>query len=551
MSSKLTNLEIADLLDQIAFYKQMSGANAFAVKAFSNAARIVENFAGDIITEDMSKQTGIGDKIAKAINEAAITGTMSELEKFRATLPNVYDLTKVAGIGPKRALKFYESHNILTRPELLRLLEDGTIKDQRLLEAVKFSMTANERLPRYMVEMRLGNLLAALIPLVKKIELVGSMRRRKETIKDVDILVVADNREKVMDTFVTFGNVLSRGPEKCSIQVDGGAIKFQTDLLCTTDQSWGAALNYFTGSKEHNVVLRTLAKAKGLTLNEHGIFEGDKYIAGANEQDIYDILGLPYVPPELREGSDILHVVPKIITRDDIVCDAHMHTQYSDGKNTVDEMVQESIFRGLKQIGISDHIANAVYGNQLMTEEESRKAWSNDIDKARSDHPEIKILKGAEIDISVDGELALPPNIDELDYVIASAHTVPHNNLTERFLSAIKHPKVAILGHPTGKEYSKRDEGKADWPTVFEACAKAKVAIEINGIPGRLDLPEHLVKLAISKGCKLICTSDAHNTDMIERDLSYAVYVARRAGVTADNLITDLSGFLNERRNNG
>jgi DNA polymerase (family 10) len=550
MTSKLTNIEIAELLDRIAFFKQMSGANAFAVKAFSNAARIVENYAGDMLA-DMSKQTGIGEKIAKAINEAATTGTMSELEKFKATLPDVYDLTKIAGVGPKRALKFYESYKITTRQELLPLLENGTIKDQKLLEAVKFALTANERMPRYMVEQRLGPLLDALRPLVSKLEMVGSMRRKRETIKDVDILVVTDDRPKVMSIFASFGNVLSQGPDKCSIQVDGGAIKFQTDLLCTTDDSWGAALNYFTGSKEHNVVLRTMAKAKGLTLNEYGIFKGEERIGGSKESDVYNILGLPYVPPELREGSDVMYKVPDIITRADLVCDAHMHTTYSDGKNTVDEMVQESIFRGLKQIGISDHIANAVYGNQLMTEEESRNAWAADIEQARVAHPEIKILKGAEIDISVDGDLALPPNINELDYVIASAHTVPHTNLTDRFLKAIKHPKVAILGHPTGKEYSKRGEGQADWAAVFDACAKAKVAIEINGIPGRLDLPEHLVRLAIAKGCKLICTSDAHNTDMIERNLSAAVYVARRAGVTAEHLITDLASFLSERQNNG
>lgn len=547
MASKLNNLEIAELLDRIAFFKQLSGANAFAVKAFSNAAKIMENFAGDISTEDMSKHTGIGEKIAKAIKEAIDTGTMSELEKFKATLPDVYDLTKIAGVGPKRALKFYEAHKITTRAELLKLLDDGTIKDAKLHEAVKFALAANERMPRYMVEQRLSPLLDALRPLVSKLEVVGSMRRKRETIKDVDILVVTDNRDLVMSTFSKFGNVLSQGPDKCSIQVDGGAIKFQTDLLCTTNDSWGAALNYFTGSKEHNVVLRTMAKAKGLTLNEYGIFEGDSRIGGANEKDIYDILSLPYVPPELREGSDIWYKVPDIISRADIVCDAHMHTVYSDGKNTVAEMVAAARLAGLKQIGISDHIANAVYGNALMTEDETRAAWIKEIDDARVSNPDIKILRGAEVDISVDGELGLPPNVEELDYLIASAHTVPHSNLTDRFLKAIKHPKVAIIGHPTGREYSKRDEGKADWAAIFEACAKAKVAIEINGIPGRLDLPEHLVKLAIAKGCKLICTSDAHNTKMIDVDLNNAVYVARRAGLTKENLITDLHSFIFER----
>jgi DNA polymerase (family 10) len=546
MTPKLTNIEIAELLDRIAFFKQMSGANAFSVKAFSNAARIVENYSGDILA-DMSKQTGIGEKIAKAINEAATTGTMSELEKFKATLPDVYDLTKIAGVGPKRALKLYESYKITTRQELLLLLENGTIKDQKLLEAVKFALTANERMPRYMVEQRLGPLLDALRPLVSKLEMVGSMRRKRETIKDVDILVVTDDRAKVMATFAGFGNVLSQGPDKCSIQIDGGAIKFQTDLLCTTDDSWGAALNYFTGSKEHNVVLRTMAKAKGLTLNEYGIFKGAERIGGSKETDIYNILGLPYVPPELREGSDVIHKVPDIITRADIVCDAHMHTTYSDGKNTVQEMVDAARAAGLKQIGISDHIANAVYGNALMTEEDTRRAWINDIDEARRLNPDITILRGAEVDISVDGELSLPPNIDDLDYIIASAHTVPHTNLTDRFLKAIQHPKVAFIGHPTGREYLKRGEGQADWPTVFEACAKKKVAIEINGIPGRLDLPEHLIKLAIAKGCKLLCTSDAHNTKMIDVDLDNAVYVARRAGLTKENLITDLSSFISER----
>lgn len=540
---KLSNLEIAELLDKLAFFKQLAGANVFAIKAFSNAARIVENYAGDM-PSDMSGQTGIGDKIAKAIIEAKTTGTINELESLKLKFPDVYDLTKVSGIGAKRALKFNETYGITTRSELLSLLNDGKIKDNKLLEAVKFSLTANERLPRYMVEQRLEPLLNALRPLASRLEVVGSMRRKRETIKDVDILVVTDDRSAVMATFTTFGNVLSQGPDKCSIQIDGGAIKFQTDLLCTTTDSWGAALNYFTGSKEHNVTLRTLAKAQGLTVNEYGIFKDGIKIGGAEECDIYNILSLPYVPPELREGSDVLHKVPAIISNEDVVCDAHMHTQYSDGKNTVEEMVLASLECGLKQIGISDHIAQAVYGNKLMTNDEVRKSWLSDIQQAQIKFPDIKILKGAEVDISVDGDLGLPSNVDELDYLIASAHTVPHSNLTHRFLKAIECKKVIILGHITGREYSKRGEGSADWATIFEQCAKQRVAIEINGIPGRLDAPEHLVRLAISKGCQLICTSDAHNSNMIVPDLRNAVSVGRRAGLTKDNLITDLQKFI-------
>ena len=547
MTSKLTNLEIAELFERLAFFKQLAGANAFSIKAFTNAAKFMENFMGDPSSEDMSQHTGIGEKIAKAIKEAALTGTMPELEKFKTEYPDVFDLTRIAGVGPKRALKFFESYNVKTRPELLILLENETIKDAKLLEAVKFSLTAAERMPRYMVEQRLIPLIDALKPLTSKMEFVGSMRRKKESIKDVDILVVTNDRETVMKTFMTFGNVLSQGPDKCSIQIDGGAIKFQTDLLCTTNESWGAALNYFTGSKEHNIVLRTMAKSRGLTVNEYGIFDGDKKLGGENETDLYNILNLPYVPPELREGSDVWHTVPDIISRADIVCDTHMHTHHSDGKNSVEEMVAAAKAAGVKCIGISDHVANAFYGNSLMTNAKARKDWLEAIDAARQQYPELKIFKGAEVDISAEGEVGLPPNAEELDYVIASAHTVPHNNLTERFLKAIQNPLVAILGHVTGREYSKRSEGQADWPRVFEACAKANVALEINGAPGRLDLPEHLVKLAIQKGCKIICNSDAHNVKMINADLENAVSVARRAGLTKANLITDFEQFLKTR----
>ena len=548
MKSKLTNIEIADLLDQLCFYKQLAGANIFSVKAFANGARFIENFCGDPLTHEFTKETGIGDKVSGAIKEAASTGLMSELENLKSRLPNVHDMTKVAGIGPKRALKLYEAHGALTRQDLLTLLTNEVIKDKKLFEAVKFALVANDRMPRYMVEQRIAPLLDALRPLTLKMEVVGSMRRKKETIKDVDILVVTEDRVALMALFTSFGNILSQGPDKCSIQIDGGAVKFQTDLLCANQDSWGAALNYFTGSKEHNIVLRTLAKARGLTINEYGIFNGEVKIGGAEETDVYDTLGIPYVPPELREGSDVLHTVPKLVDRSDIVVDAHMHTEYSDGKDSVDTMVQAAIACGLKQIGISDHIANAIYGSKLMSEESVMAKWIADINLARSNYPQVSILMGAEVDISVNGDISFPSNLDDLDYVIASAHTVPHTNLTERFLKAITHSKVAILGHPTGKEFSKRGSGEADWSLIFSECAKANVAVEINGVPGRLDLPEHLVRLAIKNKCKLICTSDAHNSEMIAPDLNNALAVARRAGATKDNIITDLVGFINSRK---
>jgi len=552
MTNKLSNKEIAELLKHLAQYKELSGANPFSIRAIDNAAKFMQTFAGNPLTEKMDSHKGIGKKMAEMIVEGARTGRLSELERYKSQYPDVLDLTKVAGIGMKRALLLNERFGVSTRVQLLELLQQRKIVDPKMLKAVEFSMTANARTPRYMVERRLEPLLKELEGMCIRMEVVGSLRRKSATVKDVDILAVTEDRNALMTKFSTFGNVLSAGDDRSSIQFDGGAVKFQIDLLCVEMDSWGAALNYFTGSKEHNVALRGLAKSAGLTVNEKGIFDSlGRKVGGAEESDLYNILGVAYTPPEFREGPHLYPVgkLPQLISWEDIKIDMHCHTTFSDGNNTIEEMVENACRLGLKEIGISDHVANAVYGNKL-TERGTQLAWGEEINRvAKIYAPSLVIYRGAEVDINVAGELQVPEGLDELDYLIASAHTQPGSNLTERFLNAIRHPKVKVLGHPTGREFGKRPEGEADWDKVFAACKEHGVAIEVNGIPQRMDLPDNLAHRAIKMGCKLILNSDAHNIGHVKQNLRYALEIARRAGAARKDIILSMSELLGGKYN--
>lgn len=542
MDPVVSNKEIANLLSELAYYKKLDGQSVFRVKPYQQGALFMLEFNDNPLTAKLTDYDGIGKKTASCIREAAETGTIGELDKFRLKFPDLRDLEKVSGVGPKKALKLNEAHGITTREELLALLESGKLDDQKLLNATRFSIKSMERIPRPMVERRVEPILDTLRPYCSQIEVVGSLRRKRDTIKDVDILVVTNDRPTVMEVFAQCGEVISAGDEKSSIRFDGGAVKFQIDLLCVDAGSWGAALNYFTGSKEHNIELRTMAKAKGLTVNEHGIFNasGDK-VGGEFETDLYDILGIQYVPPVLRDFKlkDITDDM-RLFLVDSVAADLHTHTNYSDGKHTVEEMVAKASSLGLKVFGVSDHIANAVYGNKLMAEE-LRKSWLQDIEEAQKNHPEIKVLKGAELDINVAGELIVPEGLeDDLDYIIASAHTSPDNNLTERFLKAMENPKVKVLGHPSGRQFGTRDAAEADWDLIFKTAADKGVAIEVNGQPPRLDCVEPLLKKALKYGCKISITSDAHSTDQIESNLRYALEVAQRGGCTTKDIVEDM-----------
>lgn len=526
------NKLIAELMYELAYYKKLDGQKVFRTKPYIAGADFMRQFNGNPLKTDLTKFDGIGKKTASCILEAATTGTIQELEKFRKVYVDLRDLEKVSGIGPKKAMTLYNKYGIVNRNALKDILTNGTLEDEKLLKAVTFSLSALERTPRPIVEMKIASVLEILRPLTEKIEVVGSLRRKRDTIKDVDILVVTKDVPLVMKTFASLGEVLSSGPLKSSIHFDAGFVKFQIDLLCVQPESWGAALNYFTGSKEHNVELRTMAKAQGLTVNEHGIFDSNGiYFAGEFEDDLYDLLGLPFIPPVLRDFK-LKDITDDMLTSlvNKSYADVHTHTSYSDGKDSVDAMVSEAVRLGLNTIGISDHIAKAIYGNNLMDPNE-RVSWLKDIEEAQSNHPEIKVLKGAELDVNVAGELQIPDGLDnELDYIIASAHTSPEKNLTNRFLNAMEHPKVKVLGHPSGRQFGIRDVSDADWDLIFSTAANKDVAIEVNGQPPRLDCAESLLKKAKQHGCKVILSSDAHSVNQMEVNLNYAVEVAQRGG---------------------
>lgn len=559
MKPLLSNSQVALLLHELADLATLDGEHKFKVAAYRRAAKFMEGYDGNPLTDDLTAHKGIGRSLADRITDLAKTGMTDKLYSLRQRYPDVSDLALIPGVGMKTAFKLYESYRVTTRTALQKKLraevkKGRRDKDDKLLANLAFSLKAGKRLPRLTVERRIRPIVEALRPLCSKIKVAGSIRRKLDTVKDVDILVVTKKPKKVLKVFHSFGRVATGegGADTAlsSIFYEEGRIAFRVDLVLISASSWGAGLCYFTGSKSHNVALRARAKKMGMILNQNGLFklDGDKpgdKLAGKTEKSVYRALSLPWFPPEIREdyflGLFALEnpasrpKLPRLVRKKHLEVDLHTHTVYSDGKNTVDEMVAAAVERGLRVIGISDHMAKSGYGSKLMDPVVFRR-WMKEVKAARKKwRGQIRVLAGAEVDISYEGTISVPPHAEELDYWIASCHTMPNQNLTKRFLKAMTYPRVRVLGHPTGRAIGSREEGDAKWDLVFKKAAALGVALEINGQGQRLDLPEYLVRHALSLGCKVALTSDAHAASQIRLDNALAV--ARRGGATAEDVI--------------
>lgn len=539
------NRDIAAMLRRMADVRRLEGANAFQVGAYTKAARAIEQHPTPVVEmseEGLRSIRGIGASIAAKIAELCVEGSVEEIDRAEKVLPMVAvdDLTSVPGIGPVRARKFIDQ-GIITREQLRAAIVEGTVRTAdptRMLAAIDFAQRENERFPLYQVVGAMAPVLAHLAPHAGALEMAGSVRRRRETVKDVDLVAWSADPGRLMATFCGIGETIAAGDAKASIFIASSGIKFRCDLLVVDGGTFGAALNHFTGSKEHNVALRTRARAMGLTVSEFGVFRGDERIGGRLETDLYDLLGVPYHPPELREGEPWAMVPSDLITSSTITSDLHTHTVHSDGVHTVIQMAQEAARLGLRTMGISDHIARSAIGCRIHGEPSVLATRLAEI-RAAEAATGVRILSGAEVDIASDGSLELPAGIPDgtLDYVMASIHHRPDRDLGPRTMAAILSGRVHIIGHCTGRAFGRRPSAEGvDWEGIFRAAARAGVGFELNGQGDRLDPPPELVRLGLGLGVRFMPCSDAHSVEQMGPCLQQAVSLGRRAGLTTDQL---------------
>lgn len=558
------NHEIAELLNKTADLLEIQGANQFRVRAYRNAARMVESFSRDVTDminegEDLSQLPGIGKDLAAKIDEIGKTGKLHRLEEIERQIPEELTLLMgIGGLGPKRVRSIYDNLGITTVDDLKEAAEHGDISklmgfgrkvEQNILEELSHRSTQEKRLKYIAADEIAGALFHYLtaLPEVNEAVIAGSYRRRKETVGDLDILITSTNQERVMDHFIRYEDarsVLSRGTTRSTVILRSG---LQVDLRAVPLASFGAALHYFTGSKQHSIAIRKLGLKKGLKINEYGVFRGDERISGRTEEEVFHAVGLPYIEPELREDSGEIEaaqkrMLPLLITLRDIRGDLHAHTNATDGRNSLKEMIEAALKLGYEYLAITNHspevtIARGMDKNALMKQLE-------EIDGMRERYPAITILKSSEVDILEDGSLDYPDDIlRKLDFTVCSIHyhqKLPEKKQTQRVIRAMDNPYFNIFAHPTGRLINERLPYEIDMDSVMEAAKDRGCFLELNGHPDRLDLNEIHCKAAKEFGIKISVSTDAHSvTDL--HYMSSGINQARRGWLEKGDVLNCLS----------
>lgn len=556
----MDNEKIAKTLEQLADLLEFTGANAFRLRAYRNGARVIRDLPESISTmleneEDLTKLDGIGKGVAGRCKELCDTGKLQQMEDLLENVPRtVLDLLNVPKLGPKKAAALFNELGIETLEQLKAACEAEEVRalsgfaaktEQAILEGIDIAVASNQRILWAAADKIVTKLRAHMkkCKAIKQLEFAGSYRRGKETVGDLDMLVTSTDSGLVMDHFSKFSDITStivRGSTKMSVRLDE---EFQVDLRVVPDESFGAALQYFTGSKEHNVIARGRAKAKGLKINEWGVYQvkgkKEKLIAGETEEDVYATLDLPYFEPEIREARKEFDwaendELPELIQLKDIKGDLHMHTTATDGKNSIEEMAEAAGKLGLKYIAITDHSKRVAMANGL-DDKELLAQWKK-IDKIneKSDG-KVLILKGIECDILENGDMDLKDStLAKADWVIASLHygqTQPRQQLTDRIVGALEHPSVSMVGHPTGRLLNKREAYDVDIDAVFQAAKANKKLLELNAHPIRLDLNDRYLLAAKTHGIPIVINTDAHKIIGLS-DMRFGIKQARRGCLT-------------------
>ncbi len=557
----MDNARIADTFDHIADLLEFTAANPFRVRAYRNGARTVRDLgepAADILADENRKLTdidGIGKDLAGKIAALVAGDRVPLLDELTAKVPeSALAMMRIPGVGPKKAAALFKELGIATLDELRAACEAGRVRglkgfgaktEQTILAGLSLAEQADVRMLWAEADVEAQRVLAHLrgYPGVRELEMAGSYRRGRETVGDLDVLAVADDVDALMDHFGKLDDldtVIGRGDTKMSVRLGSGV---QIDLRVVPEESFGAALQYFTGSKDHNVAVRSLAKKEGLKINEYGVYRGDEYVAGRTEKDVYATLGLPLFPPEIREARREFDwaaagELPKLIEADDIVGDLHMHTHATDGRASIEEMAAAAKKRGLRFIAITDHSKRVSMANGLDAARALAQWKEIDEINARADDGFL-ILKGIECDILEKGGMDLPDDVlAEADWVVASVHygqNQPREQITERILGALENPHVSAIAHPTGRIVNRRKPYEVDLEAVFAAAKKHHKFLELNANPHRLDLDDVACAAAKDRGIPIVINTDAHSTEGLGV-LRNGILQARRAGLTKQDV---------------
>jgi DNA polymerase (family 10) len=555
----MDNLQVAQTLNTLADMLEIQGEVIYKVLAYRRAAENITSLSRDINELHQEGQLrsipGVGEAIAEKIDSLLTTGSFDLLDRARAEVPaGVVELLRVQDIGPRKAKLFWKELGITGIAALEAAAREGRLhglpgmgakSEAKILANIEaFKRRASEmRMPLGIAFPLSQSILQELMRVkgVLRAASAGSLRRMRETIGDLDFLIAAHEAGRVMDRFVSLSvvaEVIAHGPTKSSVRLTNGA---QADLRVIEPKQWGTALQYFTGSQAHNVRLREIAQKKGLSLNEYAITreKDGKEILCAEEAEVYRALGLPLIPPELREDrGEFEREIPELIMVDDLLGDLQMHTTWSDGKASVEEMARAAQARGYRYILITDHSQSLGVTGGLTPER--LKKQRQEIDAVNARLKGIRVFQGAEVEIRADGALDFGDDVlASLDIVLASLHTSlrqERDKATARVLSAIRNPHVDIIAHPSGRLIGERDAADLDWEAIFKAAAETRTILEINAHPSRLDLTDLNARRAVEMGCKLSIGTDAHEPAGFDV-MFYGVAVARRAWVTAEDVV--------------
>ena len=555
----MKNDQIAAVFEELADLLEIQQANPFRVRAYRNAARTISSTADSIAAlveekSDLTKFSGVGKDLARQIIGVVTTGKHEKLTELKNQVPEgVLDMLRIPGVGPKKVAVFFHKLNLTSLDELKQAAQEGRLAalkgfgkktEAGILENIDLAAEAGKRISIADARMAAEAIVEDLLEVdeVTQAAVAGSCRRRRESCGDLDILATSASADVAMNRLAEntlVEKVLMRGDTKMRVRLVSGV---EMDLRVVPDESYGAAMQYFTGSKEHNVAIRGIAKDLGLKVNEYGVFKGDKQVAGATEEDVYAALDLPWVPPELREDRLEFNLIqrggiPELVEQQDIRGDLHMHTTASDGAATILEMAEAAKKRGLKYIAITDHSKRVSMANGL--DADRLRAHWEEIRRVREQIKGIEIFCGIECDILEDASMDLPDEVlSEADWVVAVLHyglQQPREQIMKRLMTAVRNPHVNIIGHPTGRIVGKREGADIDMKELLKAAADHGVMMEINAHYKRLDLDAVHAAAAKDLGIPIVISTDAHSVNGFDV-LTYGVDQARRAGLTKQDV---------------
>ena len=552
------NQQLTGIFEEIADFLELQGENIFKVKAYQKAARGLEGLERSVSelyrSGALASMPGFGKALVEKVGQFVDKGEVELHQQLKSSFPpEILHLMDVPGLGAKKAAQLYKELGIGSVDALEKALREGLVTDikgfgkktvDKLLEGIGLLRQGEQRWLLGRVSLLAEELLGRLraLPVVQRAEAAGSLRRGKETVGDLDLLVISTSPEQVMEFFAGLGEVIGSGPTKTSIRWEG---TFQIDLRCVPAESFGAAMQYFTGSMDHNVALRGRAKRMSCELNEYGLFDAlGQCIASETEEEIYAKLGLPWIAPELRESGAELEWdrQPERLQLSQLRGNLHTHSLWSDGTDTLEQLAEEAQKRGYQYLAVTDHSRSMVVANGLSIER--LLAQGEEIARLNRGFSDFRLLWGSEVDILGDGSLDFPEEIlARLDFVVVAVHSqfsMTPEAMTERICRGISHPYVDVLAHPTGRKINRRVGYQADWERVYAVAREHGVAWEINCSPRRLDLNDKAARRARDCGCLISLGTDAHSLPEFDY-LPLGVLQARRAGIEAHSLLNSLS----------